>query len=98
MGLFGPTTPRSGTYLNQNAESDCEGRCMADNYCPFCGRFLMGKVFEHACDRVNRLRDCREWCRSCGARLDVMQDNRDEALCHLCSGRLDPALAGGNGG
>ncbi len=33
---------------------------MPDNYCPYCGRFMMMKEFEHACDRVNVLREVRE--------------------------------------
>ena len=63
---------------------------MPDNYCPYCGRFMMMKEFEHACDRVNVLRGVKEWCSRCGGKLEPMTDDMDDALCHRCRSRRDP--------
>ncbi|MFH0815331.1 MAG: hypothetical protein V1934_00730 [Methanobacteriota archaeon] len=63
---------------------------MPDNYCPFCGRFMQMREFEHACDRVNVLRGVREWCNTCGGRLDITIDNTDAGICQRCASKRDP--------
>lgn len=59
------------------------------NYCPYCGRFMMMKEFEHACDRVNVLREVKEWCSRCGAKLSVSTDDLERALCGVCMSRIE---------
>ena len=62
----------------------------ATNYCPYCGRFMMMKEFEHACDRVNVMRGVKEWCSRCGGRLDPMTADMEKALCPICTNKIDP--------
>jgi len=62
---------------------------LPNNYCPYCGRFMMMKEFEHACDRVNVLRECKEWCSRCGAKLSVSTDDLERALCGVCMSRIE---------
>jgi DNA-directed RNA polymerase subunit RPC12/RpoP len=59
------------------------------NYCPYCGRFMMMKAFEHACDRVNVMRGTKEWCSRCGAKLSVSTDDLEKALCRVCMSRIE---------
>ena len=63
---------------------------MPNNYCPYCGRFMMMKEFEHACDRVNVMRGVKEWCSRCGGRLDPMTTDPDSDLCPMCRNKIDP--------
>ena len=64
---------------------------MPTNYCPYCGRFMQMRDFQHACDNVNRMRDTKEWCHKCGAPLHVQQnDDMTEGICHKCKMRIMP--------
>lgn len=64
---------------------------MPVNYCPFCGRFMMMKEFEHACDPVNIANDFKEWCARCGGRVDPATADPESGLCAICRSRIDPA-------
>ena len=64
---------------------------MPNNYCPYCGRFMQMRDFEHACDSVNRMRDSKEWCTRCGAPLSAQSnDDFERGLCHRCMSKRDP--------
>ncbi len=62
---------------------------MPDNYCPYCGRFMMMKEFEHACDQVNVAQEMKPWCSRCGGRMDPMTADVEKALCHVCRSRIE---------
>lgn len=51
---------------------------------------MMMKDFEHACDRVNVLRSAREWCSTCGGRLDTAVDDTETGICQRCASKRDP--------
>ena len=63
---------------------------MAVNYCPYCGRFMMMKEFDHACDQVNVANDRKEWCTRCGGSMDPMTCDNEAGLCHICRNKIDP--------
>ena len=62
----------------------------ATNYCPYCGRFMMMKEFDHACDRTNQANEMKEWCSRCGGKTDPMTADNETGLCHVCRSRIDP--------
>ena len=61
---------------------------MVNNYCPFCGRFMQMREFEHACDQTAVLRGEKTWCSKCGAPMKTAQDDYERALCARCQNRI----------
>jgi methionyl-tRNA synthetase len=66
---------------------------MVNNYCPYCGRFMQMRDFEHACDMTNKMRGSKEWCSRCGAPLSMQaNDDMENAKCHKCQIIIDPFM------
>lgn len=67
-----------------------EHHTMPANYCPYCGRYMAMREFQHACDNVNRMRGYKGWCNRCGAPLNVgANDDMANALCHVCQMKIE---------
>jgi len=67
---------------------------MADNYCPYCGRYLGMKDFVHACDNTAKMRNEVKFCRRCGGVLNPMYDSMDEAKCQQCRRGAEDLMVG----